>query len=93
MVTKTLTGYIYDLIVDGILFLLFGLAPILYGYLRIVQIAGEYYFFFLQIFIFLVTIFYAQIYPYVTIYFNKFEPIKSEELLKKIKFLTIKSGF
>lgn len=40
MITKTLPSYLYDLIVDGLLFLLFGLAPILYGYLRIVEIAG-----------------------------------------------------
>lgn len=34
-VTKTLTGYLYDLIFDGILTLL-ALAPIIYGYLRVV---------------------------------------------------------
>lgn len=34
-VSKTLASYLYDLVVDGILTLL-ALAPVLYGYLRVV---------------------------------------------------------
>lgn len=34
-VSKTLANYLYDLVVDGILTLL-ALAPVLYGYLRVV---------------------------------------------------------
>lgn len=73
-VSKTLASYLYDLVVDGILTLL-ALAPVLYGYLRVVEIGGESYYLFLQIFVFVVTIIYAQIYPYAIIFFNNFKDI------------------
>jgi hypothetical protein len=39
-VSKNLGNYMYELVVDGILTLL-ALAPVLYGYLRVVEIGGE----------------------------------------------------
>lgn len=59
----------YELVVDGILTLL-ALAPVLYGYLRVVEIGGDSQYLFLQIFILVITFVYAQIYPYAIIFFN-----------------------
>ncbi len=57
------------------MFTLLVLSPVLYGYLRVVEYGGDSYYIFLQIFVFVVTIIYAQIYPYATIYFNQFKDI------------------
>jgi len=93
MVTKSLYNYFYDLLVEGILTLLV-ISPIIYGYLRLVSTAGEYYFITLQVFILVVTIVLAQIYPnIITPYFNKFKPIRDPALSLKIKNLAAKTAF
>lgn len=93
MVTKTLYDYIYDLFVEGILTLLV-ISPIIYGYLRLVSTGGRYYFLFLQVFILVVTIILAQVYPnFIAPYFNRFKSIKDEQVKFKIKNLALKTGF
>ena len=82
----------YELVVDGILTLL-ALAPVLYGYLRVVEIGGESKYLFLQIFILVITFTYAQIYPYAIIFFNEFKDIVDPELLNQVQNLALKSDF
>jgi hypothetical protein len=91
-VSKTLASYLYDLVVDG-MFTLLALAPVLYGYLRVVEIGGESYYLSLQIFVFAITAIYAQIYPYANIFFNKFKDISDPELSIQIKNLALKTHF
>jgi STE24 endopeptidase len=93
MVTKTLYDYIYDLFVEGILTLLV-ISPIIYGYLRLVSIGGKYYFIFLQIFILVITVILAQVYPnFIAPYFNRFSTIQDEDVKFKIRNLAAKTGF
>lgn len=93
MSTKSLYSYTYDLFVEGILTLLV-ISPIIYGYLRVVEIGGDYYFWGLQIFILLITITLAQIYPnIISPYFNKFRSIRDESLRLKVKNLVDKTSF
>jgi STE24 endopeptidase len=91
-VSRTLKTYLKDLVIDGILTLVFML-PVLYGYLRIVEVGGESYYFFLLVFTLVFTIVYVQVYPYMTIYFNKFKPVSDPELLSQIANLALKAHF
>lgn len=77
---------------EGVLFLVV-IAPVIYGYLRVVEVGGEYFYLFLQVIILVVTVVYAWIFPYATIYFNKFKEIKDPELKLKINNLIIKTRF
>lgn len=45
---KTLDLFIYDLFMEGILMLII-FPPILFGYLRIIEYGGEYFYLFLQV--------------------------------------------
>ena len=45
---KTFDLFVYDLFVEGLLFLII-FPPILYGYLRVVDIGGDYFYGFIQI--------------------------------------------
>jgi len=93
MVTKTIYSYFYDLIVEGLLTLLV-ISPIIYGYLRVVEIGGDYYFWGLQIFILITTVTLAQIYPNIIApYFNKLKSIRSPTLKIKLKNLADKTSF
>lgn len=69
------------------------IAPVIYGYLRVVEVGGEYFYIFLQIIILIVTILYAKIFPYATIYFNKYKDIKSLDLKLKLNNLITKTRF
>jgi hypothetical protein len=73
-VSRNLKTYLKDLVIDGIITVVFML-PVLYGYLRIVEVGGESYYFFLLVLTLIFTIIYVQVYPYMTIYFNKFKPV------------------
>lgn len=89
---KNLGTYMYELVVDGILTLL-ALAPVLYGYLRVVEVGGESYYLFLQIFVLAITVTYAQIYPYAVVFFNEFKDVVDPELLGQLQNLALKSDF
>lgn len=91
-VSRTLQNYLGDLVIDGILTVVFML-PVLYGYLRLVEEGGERFYFFLLIFTLLATIAYVQVYPYLTIFFNKFKPVADPELLTQIANLALKAHF
>jgi STE24 endopeptidase len=69
------------------------IAPVIYGYLRVVEVGGEYFYIFLQIIILIVTILYAKIFPYATIYFNKYKDIKNLDLKLKLNNLITKTRF
>ncbi len=69
------------------------IAPVIYGYLRVVEVGGEYFYVFLEIIILVITVLYAYIFPYATIYFNKFKEISNEHLKLKINHLIIKTRF
>lgn len=44
--TKTFYSFWFDLCVEGFLFLVV-IAPVIYGYLRVVEVGGEYFYLFL----------------------------------------------
>lgn len=91
-VSKTLKDYLMELVIDGMMTLV-SMLPVLYGYLRIVEVGGESYYFFLLIFTLVFTIIYVQVYPYMTIFFNKFRPITNPLLLTEISNLALKARF
>lgn len=69
------------------------IAPVIYGYLRVVEVGGEYFYIFLQIIILIFTILYAKIFPYATIYFNKYKDIRDSSLKLKLRNLILKTRF
>ena len=75
-VKKTLSSFVFGIMVEGILTLV-PVVPILIGYLRVVEWGGDLFYLLLQAFILVVTIIYAHIYPYITIFFNNFKDITS----------------
>lgn len=84
---KTLELFIYDLFVEGALMLII-FPPIIYGYLQVVQLGGEYFYIFLQIFVICITIILTWIHPnLIAPLFNKFTELKDNDL--KLKILTI----
>lgn len=89
---KTIYNYSFDLMVEGLAFCIV-IAPVIYGYLRVVEVGGEYFYVFLQVIILVMTVLYAKIFPYATIYFNKFKDIKNDDLRFKINNLITKTHF
>ena len=81
-VSRTLQNYLGDLVIDGILTVVFML-PVLYGYLRLVEEGGERFYFFLLIFTLLATIAYVQVYPYLTISSISSNPSQTQNSLPK----------
>lgn len=69
---KTFDLFAYDLFVEGLLLVII-FPPIIYGYLRVVDIGGEYFYVFLQIFAFLITIILTWVHPnLIAPLFNEF---------------------
>ena len=90
--SKTISNFAFDTAVDG-LFYLVGAVPAIFGYLRLVELGGEYFYIFLQIMIIVLTVIYAKIFPFITLYFNEFKDIKNDDLRLKIKNLITKTRF
>jgi len=67
----------------GLMLIIF--PPIIYGYLQVVEIGGEYFYVFLQIFVICITIILTWVHPnLIAPLFNKFTELKDEELKAKI---------
>ena len=90
--SKTVSNFFFDTAVEGMLALVSSF-PVIYGYLRVVEVGGEYFYIFLQIIIILLTVIYAKIFPFMTLYFNNFKAIKNDDLRLKIKNLQTKTRF
>lgn len=69
---KTFPAFVYDLFVEaGLTLIIF--PAIIYGYLKVVKIGGEYFYIFLQVFAVAVTIILTWIHPnLISPIFNKF---------------------
>ena len=89
---KTINSYVFDLFVNGALSVIV-IVQVVYSYLRVIEWGGINYYIFLLLVIVIYTFFVERIYPYSTIYFNKFKRIKNEDLRFKIKNLITKTGF
>lgn len=67
--------------------------PIIYGYLQVVQVGGEYFYVFLQIFVIFITVVLTWVHPNVIApLFNKFTELKDEDLKAKIYGIASKNA-
>lgn len=89
---KTIEIFIYDLFVEATLMLII-FPPIIYGYLQVVQVGGEYFYIFLQVFVICITVVLTWIHPnLIAPLFNKFSELKDEDLRLKIYTIANKNG-
>lgn len=66
--------------------------PIIYGYLQVVQVGGEYFYVFLQIFVIFITVVLTWVHPnLIAPLFNKFTELKDEDLKAKIYGIALKN--
>ena len=83
----------YDLFVEGLLFLII-FPPIIYGYLRVFELGGEYFYVFLQIFALLITIVLTWIHPnFIAPLFNEFKELTNTNLRMKIYTMANRTKF
>lgn len=97
---KTLDLFIYDLFMEGILMVII-FPPILFGYLRIVEYGGQYFYLFLQviytkfqIFALVVTILLGWIHPnLIAPLFNQFKELADQNVISRLSHLAEKVSF
>lgn len=89
---KTIEIFIYDLLVEATLMVII-FPPIIYGYLQVVQVGGEYFEVFLQIFVIFITIVLTWIHPnLIAPLFHQFTELKDAELRMKIYTIANKNS-
>lgn len=84
---KSFDLFIYDMVIEsGLMLIIY--PPIIFGYLRVVELGGEYFFIFMQFFIIIVALTLTWIHPnFIAPLFNEFKELNNPLLKVKIHHL------